>query len=176
LYYVQEDTTSNVGFTFLVLPHKYPRLTQAPELAQPLVYITTRDERTKLQTSAAPKLNLDQFWQDVGGNREHARALIRDYYGHVEGANQHFTTFKEGWKTDQGIILTVFGAPDKVLRDDNRETWYYDKTSTAPATSFVFVRRPTIFTLDNYELVRYPEYDQIWYATVEQWRKGILKQ
>ena len=38
-----------------------------------------------------------------------AKSLIAIYYNRIQNANLHFTTFKEGWKTDRGMIYVVFG-------------------------------------------------------------------
>ena len=32
-----------------------------------------------------------------------------------------FTSYKQGWKTDKGMIYIIFGAPDEVLKDGERE-------------------------------------------------------
>lgn len=175
LYFVQEDTTSNNGFGFVVTGNKYPQVSIPEELISPLVYITTRDERSRLSTSKKPKETLDQFWLDIGGNRDHARSIIRNYYENVEEANRLFTDFQEGWKTDRGMVYIIFGKPDRLLRYDDREEWYYDKNANFPDIFFTFVKKPTIFTPDHYEMVRFSEYDRAWYGTVEQWRKGVLR-
>ncbi|MGB3618967.1 MAG: GWxTD domain-containing protein [Catalinimonas sp.] len=174
LYFAQEDTTVRDGFSFVVNRNKFPRVTRAEELIAPLIYISTRKERERLARADNPKLALDRFWLKLANdNKDYARRMIRAYYTRVQEANDRFTTFKEGWMTDQGMIYVVFGPPAKLLRFNDREEWYYEKSSSTPETYFVFRRRPTIFTDENYELVRYNEYDRIWYRNVEQWRKGI---
>ncbi len=175
LYFAQEDTTHRAGFGFVVADHRFPRVTRAEELVDPLIYITTRDERNRLVNATDPKLALDEFWLKLGGSRDQARQLIRAYYRRVQQANDLFTNFKEGWKTDPGMIYVVFGKPDRVARKDDREEWYYVRNANLPEVVFTFVRRPTIFTDQNLELLRYNEYDQAWYTMVEQWRKGILR-
>ena len=175
LYFAQEDSSSRDGFSFMILPNKYPRVTRAEELVSPLIYITTRDERGRLTSSLKPKDELDKFWIDVGGNRDHARRIIKEYYEHVETANNMFTNYKEGWKTDRGMVYIIFGKPEKITRYDDREEWFYEKNANFGDVYFTFTRKPTIFSPDNYELMRYSEYDRVWYGTVEQWRKGVLR-
>ncbi len=175
LYFVQEDTNSKEGFSFVVSPNKFPRVTQAEELISPLIYITTRDERNRLTNTDKPKEALDKFWLDISGNKEFAKRIIRSYYTKVETANYLFTNHKPGWQTDQGMIYIIFGAPDKLLRYDDREEWYYEKNANSPEIYFTFVKRPSQIAGDYLELVRYNEYDRVWYATVEQWRKGIIR-
>ena len=175
LYFAQEDSGSRNGFMFMVMPNKFPHVTRATELISPLVYITTRDERNKLTASSKPKESLDQFWIDIGGNRDNARRIIREFYENVEQANNLFTNYKEGWKTDRGMVYIIFGKPEKVIRSDEKEVWYYDKNANFADLFFTFQHKPTIFYSNNYELERYADYDRIWYGTVEQWRKGVLK-
>jgi GWxTD domain-containing protein len=175
LYFVQEDTASKEGFSFVVSPNKFPRVTRAEELISPLIYITTRDERNRLTNTDKPKEALDKFWLDISGNKEFAKRIIRSYYTKVETANYLFTNHKPGWQTDQGMIYIIFGAPDKLLRHDDREEWYYEKNANSPEIYFTFVKRPSQIAGDYLELVRYNEYDRVWYATVEQWRKGIIR-
>lgn len=175
LYFAQEDTATRDGFGFMVMPNKFPRVTRAEELVSPLIYITTRDERNKLTASTKPKESLDQFWIDIGGNRDNARRIIREYYENVEMANNLFTNFKEGWKTDRGMVFIIFGKPEKVIKYDEREEWYYNNNANFTDLYFTFQHRPTIFNDNNFELVRYADYDHIWYGTVEQWRKGVIK-
>jgi GWxTD domain-containing protein len=175
LYFAQVDTNSRDGITFVVTENRFPRVTKAEELIEPLIYITTRNERNSLIKAEKPKEALDKFWLELSGNKDFARRIIKAYYNKVENANDMFTSYKPGWKTDQGMVYIIFGAPDRLSRYDDREEWYYEKNANFPEINFTFVKKPTIFATDNYELVRYNDYDRIWYSTVEQWRKGILR-
>lgn len=176
LYFIQSDTGSGQGgVSVLVTDFRYPVTSRLSELTDPLIYIVTRDERARLLRSANPKEALDRFWLDIAGSREQARKMIRSFYEQVEYANLYFTSFKPGWKTDRGMIYIVFGKPDRVIKNANREEWYYQKNANFNEVLFTFMKKPTIFTPENYELVRFNEYDRIWYGMVDQWRKGILK-
>lgn len=175
LYFFQEDTSTRKGVGLLVEPDDFPLITRSSELVPPLIYITTRDERARLNSSEKVKDILDQFWLEIGGSYDQARKLIKDFYEGVEMANIQFSNFKEGWRTDRGMVMAVFGKPTKVFRDQQQEEWVYEKGPGQPDLSFVFVKRPTIFHPDNFELVRSAEYERIWYGTVEQWRRGVLR-
>ncbi len=52
-----------------------------------------------------------------------------------------FTSYKEGWKTDKGMIFIVLGPPDKVQRSKDREVWTYDQRGNAQNVNFTFNRR-----------------------------------
>lgn len=175
LYLFKEDSLATSGFSVLVMPNKYPRVAQPRDLSGPLVYMTTREEKKRINSSTKPKETLDQFWLELGGSKENARRVLREFYEHVEFANRYFSTFKEGWRSDQGMVYTIFGKPERVTRTIEQEEWYYQRQGNLPEFKFVFINRPTIFGPYNLELQRAPEYADIWYTTVEQWRKGILK-
>ncbi|GAA4376295.1 GWxTD domain-containing protein [Hymenobacter koreensis] len=152
---------------------EFPEITTASELITPLRYLTTSEERQRMEQSTAPKRAVDAFWLRVANNREAvARQLIRQYYGRVEDANALFTAHKPGWMTDRGMLYLVLGPPERVQRNAGEERWYYSNAGYGSAT-YVFRAKPSTFTPDYYELVRRPEYEMLWYAAVEQWRTGL---
>lgn len=171
----QDSTRTSAGKTLLVSASKYPKLTKVEELVEPLIYITTKEERKRLSEALNPKQTLDQFWLGITSNPDNARRIIRQYYEQVEAANRYFTSYKEGWKTDKGIIYIIFGKPDKLFKSENQETWIYVQAGSDLQIKFDFIRKPTIFTIDNWELIRLSDYTDIWYSTVDSWRRGIIK-
>lgn len=175
LYFVQEDTATQEGMGFLVEEGTFPKMTTVQMLTDPLIYITTRNERNRFKYSRDQKEELDKFWLSIAGNKEYARRLIKGYYTQAQDANKLFSGYKSGWKTDRGMIYTIFGPPEEVYRFDGREEWRYNKPSGTEDVTFVFIKRRTIFEENNYELVRYSGYSQPWYSQVEQWRKGVLQ-
>ncbi|MCH7783138.1 GWxTD domain-containing protein [candidate division KSB1 bacterium] len=40
------------------------------------------------------------------------------YYRRVRFANEEFTQYKDGWKTDRGMIYILFGPPNQVFYSD----------------------------------------------------------
>lgn len=176
LYLFQTDTNDSQGFSLRISCYRYPRPSRSKELIDALIYITTTDERSKIIKAVNPKRELDNFWLAQGGNREFGRQMIRNYYRRVEFANKYFTSYKEGWKTDRGLIYSVFGPPSKVRRYDQTEEWEYSRKSAAADQRFVFVRKPGLFSAYHMELVRQVEYDIFWYSAVEQIRKGLSEE
>ena len=53
------------------------------------------------------------------------------------------------------------------------ERWFYEEPAPgrSPVT-FTFQPKPSTFAPEHYELVRRPEYERLWYAAVELWRKA----
>ena len=68
----------------------------------------------------------------------------------------------------------VLGPPPSVRRlPDGTERWRYEAAgSHGEPVTFSFRPRPSTLAPANYELVRRPEYETLWYAAVEQWRKN----
>jgi GWxTD domain-containing protein len=176
LYLFREDTSQVQGMGVLITDDRYPRLTYPQNLLKPLIYISTRNEIKEISNSNAPKRTLDNYWLRLASNNEgKARRTIRAYYRRVATANQLFTTYKEGWKTDMGMIYVVLGPPDQVARTKEKEVWTYTQNPNFSEINFTFVRKPNQFVEDHYELVRYPEYEPIWYPIVEEWRSGVVE-
>ncbi len=176
LYYFREDTNAVNGIGIMVVDHRFPRMTRPEELVKPLIYISTNNEIKELSNTNAPKRTLDTYWLRLANNNEaKARRTIRAYYRRVAQANQLFTTYKEGWKTDMGMVYIIFGKPNKVVRTKDKEVWTFTQNANFSEINFTFVRRPNQFVEDHYELVRYVEYEPIWYPTVEEWRTGIVE-
>jgi GWxTD domain-containing protein len=172
LYFIQKDTNTNIGLSVMVEDIFYPRLAQIDDVTGPLIYITTRAERERLTRSTDRKKEMDRFWLNLTKSPDNARNLIRNYYQRVRQANYHFTGYKEGWKTDQGMIFILFGPPDEVYRDEEKEEWVYQKVEDLPKLSFSFMKVKNIFTDNHYVLVRSKEYERHWYRIVDMWRKG----
>lgn len=160
-------------FALLVEDNDFPALRTADDLIRPLIYLTTSAERKKLYAAPNPKPAVDDFWLAVANNSQPvARQLIRTYYGRVAEANQLFSAHKAGWMTDRGLLYVVLGPPESVYRTAAEERWVYRGTSSG-TTTYTFRSKPSTFAPEHYELVRRPEYEMLWYAAVEQWRKGL---
>jgi hypothetical protein len=105
-----------------------------------------------------------------------AKRTISVFYNRVEEANRLFTSYKEGWKTDKGMIFIIMGPPDRVQRSKDREVWVFSQRANFSEINFTFNRRPNQFVDDYYELQRYVEYQPIWYPMVEAWRTGAVRE
>jgi len=171
-------TVGNASRSVVAEGNLYPELTTAKELIEPLVYITSLKERNELYAAAEPKLALDQFWLKVANQDKNlARQLIKTYYGRVKEANQFFNSHKAGWLTDRGMIYIIFGKPASVNRKQQVEEWTYAGVRTRGSVlKFIFSKKPNTFTQNHYELIRRPDYEFVWYSTVDKWRKGIIQE
>lgn len=169
LYLIQKDTSSQEAFAFRA-EDDYPRYSKLANLAGPLIYICTRQEYDRLEASQGNKKAFDRVILNITADTERARTLMRNYFRRVELANRLFTSYKEGWKTDRGMIYIIFGVPDEVLRFHDREVWNYknDKFNER----FTFSRSSSLFDPDNFVLIREKKYENTWYEVIDLWRNA----
>ena len=177
LYFFLEDTTDTYGLGLMVTDNRFPKLTRPEKLVKPVLYVSTSSEMNELNSTLDAKKSFDKYWLGLmSGSEEVAKRSIRAYFSRVEEANNLFTTYKEGWKTDKGMIYIVLGPPDRVQRSRDREVWVYNRRANVSEINFTFNRKPNQFVDDHYELVRYAEYQPVWYPIVEAWRTGAVRE
>ena len=173
LYYFSRDTTEVYGIGMVVTDKRFPKLTRPERLVRPLIYMSTNAETNDLYNSKEPKRTLDNYWLNITqGNQVTAKRTIKAFYQRVEKANRLFTSYKDGWKTDKGMVFIIMGDPLRITRLKDKEIWTYTRASQYSELNFTFTKRSNQFADDHYELQRYAEYQSIWFPTVEQWRNG----
>lgn len=171
LFYFRLDTSQRIGLSLLRFHDDYPKLTSADLLTWPLRYLTSSEEFRNLSSTEDPKSAIDKFWLDAAGNEDRAIELLRSYYSRVEAANLHFSSYKEGWKTDRGMVYIVFGPPKQVFRRTNIETWVYGDPDKRLSLRFDFIENKNPYTSNDYELLRLPEYKSPYFIAVDFWRR-----
>lgn len=124
----------------------------------------------RLREAQGNKAAFDKVILGILGNAERARIFMRSYFQRVEQANRMFTSYKEGWKTDRGMIYIIFGPPEEVYLLGNREIWEYNNASFKGR--FIFTRSATLFDPQNYVLIRDGSLRDKWYSMVDLWRKA----
>lgn len=171
LYLIQKDTAASLGFSIRA-EDDYPKYSTLQSLYAPLIYVTTKPEYERLKTAATnkDKKSFDKVILNITRDTERAKNFMRSYFRRVETANRYFTSYKEGWKTDRGMVYIIFGQPDEVYRFEDREVWKYNNDQHK--LTFNFVRSGTLFDPDNYVLIRDKKHQRIWYETVDLWRNA----
>jgi GWxTD domain-containing protein len=122
LYLIQTDTTKKEGLFMMNFGASFPDEDRTEQLVQPIQYLVSSAEYQKLSAEKHPKKMMDKFWLTTTGSTDKARMQIRVFYNRMRYANQYFTDFKEGWKTDRGMIYMVYGLPDNINKGSNSET------------------------------------------------------
>lgn len=129
------NAEAEVSKQFFVRWGSLPATVSDIELAiKQLKYIAAKKELDEFKNADADEL-LDkfvQFWRnhDPTPGTE-ANEWMDEYYQRVQFATDNFTVFREGWKTDMGMIYIIFGPPSEVERHPFEsgskpyEIWYY---------------------------------------------------
>lgn len=175
LYLLMTDTASNDGVAVRIVDEYYPKMTSIQQLVEPLKYITSRDEQVVLETINGDKRKFDKFWLNLTGSASRAKDIIKVYYGRVEEANAMFTTYKEGWRTDMGMIYSVMGTPDEVVKSFNEETWVYLANRNLPKRKYTFIRAASVFSKSHFVLIREKKHAEAWFEAIDLLRKGIFR-
>jgi len=131
------------------------------EAIEQLEYIADGDEIDKMRNakSQEEKLKLfNAFWARVDPTPDTPEnELMQEYYSRVEFANQNFSSYFPGWKSDMGRVYIKYGPPDFVERQpfsmDSQpyEIWEYYQHNLR----LIFVDTSGF---GNYRLLR-PEWD-----------------
>lgn len=166
-YFIQIDTLDLSGITRYAGSAYYPRYRTLEELIPPLIYIARKSERSKIENALDIKAAFDEFWLSLYPIKRNAASAIAEYYQSITHANQFFTDYKPGWKTDRGMIYIVFGPPVKVIKEDWREIWEYSEE-----LSFEFRIISNLFAYQQYYLIRREQYEEPWYNAVRQLRNN----
>jgi GWxTD domain-containing protein len=126
-----------------------------------LEYIATWEEISKMREAKTheEKVRLfNEFWKRYDpspGTEENELQL--EYYSRIEYANQNFSSYVEGWRTDMGRIFVKYGMPDVIERQPpmmnqrSYEIWEYQQHNLR----LIFV---DVSGFGSYRLLR-PEWD-----------------
>jgi GWxTD domain-containing protein len=168
LYLVQQDTSALEGFAFRVVKEAFPKFTKIEDLAAPLIFLCTKEEHDQLLDSKGDKAKFDKVILDITKDKDRAKNFMRSYFRRVELANTYFSSYKEGWKTDRGMIYLIFGLPDEVSKTGLKEIWYYRNTKAR----FTFVKSGSVYDPNYYTLIRDSNFMEVWFGTIDLWRKS----
>ncbi len=174
IYRIQADSAENRGMLNVIFDNDFPNLKSSKKLAEALQYIASSEEYTAIIQSDNIKLAVDEFWLKTANDPDKAREIIKVWYNRANYSNYYFTSYKEGWKTDRGMIFMVFGAPHNVKYFDYGEQWvYYDSKGIKPIY-FNFVKQFNSISDNDYVLKRNVSYQTFWFRAVDSWRKGNI--
>jgi len=171
-YHFQVDSSGRNGFSLFHFSETFPNIKKAEDMIPPLRFITSRQEYDELMASTNKKAAVEKFWLDCTGNTDRAREIIRKFYNRVQDANEYFSSYLEGWKTDRGMIFLIYGAPNIMYRTANSETWIYGEENNLNSLQYTFSKVNNPFSDNDYALERSEIYRQSWYMAVDVWRQG----
>jgi GWxTD domain-containing protein len=172
MYFVRVDPSQPEGLSLFNFGGSFPQIKTPEELMEPLFYLTTLAEYRDLRKEQNRKLAVDNFWLKIGGSIEKSKELIRIYYNRVVYSNLYFTSNKEGWKTDQGMIFILFGPPNRIQMTGSGEHWFYFSKRRSSPLEFRFDRKPDAFSDQNMVWVKTTDSQMFWNDAVRSWRNG----
>jgi GWxTD domain-containing protein len=172
-YLITTDSLQNEGLFLINAGRSFPKVVEPDMMIPPLEYLTTTEEFNALKKEENSKLAVDNFWQKMAGNNlDMAREIIRIYYNRMFYANLFFTSYKQGWRTDRGMIYIIFGPPSAITKNATSETWEYYVRQDASNLTITFNKVASKYTENHYVMIRNDSYSRFWRMAVDSWRKG----
>jgi GWxTD domain-containing protein len=172
MYHIKVDQELEDGLTLFNFGGSFPDVKTAKELMEPLFYLATLSEYRDLRTKPNRKLAVDDYWIRLGNSLEKSRELIRIYYNRVIYSNLYFTSNKEGWKTDQGMVFILFGPPARIQMNSGGESWFYYAKRRSKVVEFRFQREQDAFSDQNMMWQKTTDSQMYLNEAIRSWRKG----
>jgi len=172
IYHFRMNPDFKEGLTLFNFGESFPKVQTADDLLGPLVYLTSSAEFRDIRMEQNRKLAIDNFWLKLNPDASSAKELIRVFYNRVYFANLYFSSYKEGWKTDRGMIYIIFGPPRRLEKTPDTEKWSYFSKRGGTTAVFEFKRKENQFTNLDFQLERNVSSSSFWREAIEAWRKG----
>ncbi len=116
-------------------PNLPPTITDIDKAIEQMIYVARSSDVDHIREAEDPDTRLERFleyWKKRDPDPETKQnELMNEYYARVEYANKAFGSFREGWKSDMGMVFIRFGHPENVERHPFEtgtkpyEIWYY---------------------------------------------------
>lgn len=169
VYKLHAEKNDLSGRTLVQFYDSFPSVGSDAQKVFALRYLNAQKEFA-LMLQDQPEHTVHEFWFFEERSQERSQEMMRTYYARMLRANHIFTSYKEGWKTDRGMIFMVYGPPDQVYHEMGREVWEYGPDANYNDLRFVFniINSPLIqkdFVLDRSE-----EFKESWYRLLDHWR------
>lgn len=174
MYFIHSDSIAKIGCPIYLFGGGFPKVTTHQQMIESVRFITSSDEYEKLIAIKDKQKAIEDFWIGIGGNNERAKQLIKKYYARVQTANEKFSTYQEGWRTDRGMIYIIYGSPDILYQSDEHETWIYGQEGSPYSTLFLFDKVNHFLSNTIFVLRRDPLLKNSWYMAVDAWREGRI--
>ncbi len=173
IYLISKDSASSVGLSLFNFYDGYPLIAQKENMAPPMRYITSDEEFKSLEIgSESSKLKTEQLWTTMSSSLPTTEKQLVTYYKRVQYSNIYYTSDKEGWKTDRGLVYTIFGPPSNIYKNTKEEKWGYGLENSTLEFNFTFIKNRNILSDNDFVLIRDRNKKEIWQKAVEYWRKG----
>lgn len=155
------------GLILSVVEQDFPSFLNEEEAFESHLFLMQKKEKQN-----NTRKNITEFWAMIGLNSLQIQSIEKAWSDRIKQTNMLFTAYILGWRTDRGMIYTIFGAPNTVYNNGKAEEWNYISSKGKPPLTFRFERCSNIFSQEAYCLVRKSEYATYWYKAIETWRNG----
>lgn len=171
-YVINDFSDPSNGMGILVTDSFYPYFGQFEKMVEPLIYVSTNDEFKTIRTSADTRMAFEDFITTrVSNGGKVAQDFVKYYYRRIRKSAHLFTSNKEGWKTDQGMVYQIYGNPLQVFRNEEQELWVF-AAPNGGRIRFNFDIVSEENSLLKYNLIRAIKYKESWMDAVTSWRSG----
>ncbi len=174
IYFFQASENDNSGLILLNAGQFFPKIKTVSQMLEPLQHFCTRREYNEIKKSENLKESIDEFWFSKSNDVRIAKEQIRVFYNRVQLANNFFTDYRKGFKSDRGMIYIIFGAPSAVRRNQDAEEWFYGENPEISGLSFIFYKEEHPVFGHEYKLRRNTTYQTIWGQAISTWRAGRI--
>jgi GWxTD domain-containing protein len=177
---VQQDELFKAREFFISNSANFPNIENIMEMAEPLIYLMDRRDHDRLMRIEDPdslKREIDRFWLSNIRNINKTKQVIELFYSRVEQANKQFSNYKEGWKTDMGMVFILFGPPLQVESSLDTSIWFYSYMRNDPRTYFRFFQpkmADQFFPFQHYIVDRQRFYHSVEYEKRRDWLTGNI--
>lgn len=169
------DTNQKQGTLIYTQKKNFPEYNNINSLIEPLIYLMKPDEFEAIKKSNTKKIDFENFWlKNNQMEKEKARKAIKNFYDKITYANLNFTTFKDGWKTDKGMMYIIKGLPQSIRINHDREIWYYGETSFSEPEVYVFRKVNWEIYNNHFVLDKNFDYKYTWEKNVQLIKEGRL--
>ena len=170
VYLLKKDIEHTQGLYKTQFYDNYPSIDNQAQKVFALRYLNTKKEfYAMLQDD--PIHTLQEFWFFDERSKERSQEMMNTYYSRVQRANELFTSYKEGWKTDRGMIFIIYGPPDHIYNEADSEVWEYGEEADYNDLRFEFMIQETKLNSQDFILIRDKVYKDSWYRLVKNWRE-----
>lgn len=90
-----------------------------------MIYIATTEEIDKIRDAPTNELKekrFFEFWKSKDPSPKSSKnELMNEYYRRIRIANERYSHYIDGWKTDMGMVYIIYGNPNSIDRHPNNE-------------------------------------------------------
>ncbi len=172
IYQFLQNENDKQGYNMYYFGEHFPMVKTPEQMIGPLIYLADDKEMRALRNNESAKIAVDNFWLEAGNDINRAKELIRIYYNRVFYSNYYFTSFKEGWSTDRGMIYLIYGPPGTMYKTATQERWIYGKEYSNNNIEFIFKKINHPLSNSVFRLQRSADLNSKWVQAVRAWRQG----